>query len=221
VLALVGVVAVSFGAAMTMLVLGSGTWAPPSTGADAFSRSAIGHRAFVELLRELDIPVHVSRYQTHGRGGPDALLVVAEPDLSGSRDRRVEFERMLDHGGPVLVVLPKRRGDAGDDSRWLRSSSLLPFGVAERVLEAIDRPLPGSRVEGDGAPWESRLGAVPSVVAPAQVLEPRGVEELATSSAGALVAHVRSEGGARGDVWVLSDPDVLASHGRTRRSSRP
>ncbi len=47
--------------------------------ANGFSYSAVGHRAFVETLRGLDIPVLLSGRDSAARAGRSALLVVAEP----------------------------------------------------------------------------------------------------------------------------------------------
>ena len=46
---------------------------------DAFSRSALGHHAFVALLEELDVPVVVSRSATARKLRDSSVLVVAEP----------------------------------------------------------------------------------------------------------------------------------------------
>ena len=40
---------------------------PASAGSDTFSKSALGHRAFVSLLESEDIPVRVSRFDSLAR----------------------------------------------------------------------------------------------------------------------------------------------------------
>src|SRR5262245_9969360 len=76
---LVAVGLVSFLVTIGFTVFGAPPAAPPSRGADSFSRSAIGHHAFVALLRELEIPVVVSHWESAKRADSTALLILTEP----------------------------------------------------------------------------------------------------------------------------------------------
>ena len=129
---LIVVGAVSFGGATIFTVLNERV---RSTGANTFSVSAIGHRAFVRTLERLDIPVVVSRYHSADKVGSGGVLVIAEP-----------AGRTLDHAGfapflnapDILYVLPKRRGDPEpDQTEWLRRTELLHRGVATHALGAL------------------------------------------------------------------------------------
>ena len=58
-------------------------WSPDlaansSVNADSFSRSAIGHHAFVQLLEDLEVPLLVSRHSS-GRRAREGLLLLLEP----------------------------------------------------------------------------------------------------------------------------------------------
>ena len=48
-----------------------------SHGADSFSRSALGHRALVDLLRGEGVSVLVSRHSSASRASDTALLMLA------------------------------------------------------------------------------------------------------------------------------------------------
>ena len=76
---LVTVGTISFvGALVLSLLVGDGG-SVRSADANTFSYSAIGHRAFVEILERVEMPVLVSRYDSAGKAGASSLLVIAEP----------------------------------------------------------------------------------------------------------------------------------------------
>jgi hypothetical protein len=92
------------------------------------------------------IPVTTSRYDSARRAGARSLLIVAEPDLGDAEPRTEDLlEGMLSTGGTVLLVLPRRKGNAHDAREgWIERSWALGDEVAERVLDATGARRPGS-----------------------------------------------------------------------------
>ena len=184
----------------------------PSFQADAFSRSAIGHHALVQLLRELGFTVVVSRSRTAEQVSGDAVLVLAEPGLpDGDADpgRRDRAERMLEAASRVLLVLPKREG-APDPlrPRWLGSGWQVGVAEARRALDLVDVPGKVVRPTHSVADWRGPLPA-PALDAP-QLLAGSDLAPLVESGAGMLAGERTGDGQ---HLVVLADPDVLATHG--------
>jgi hypothetical protein len=216
---LVGVAATSLVLAVAFsIVPPEGGVAVESAGADAFSRSALGHRAFVELLRATGVPVVVSRHASAERARGHALLVLAEPRLEGGDSpRRRRMEAMLRASGNALLVLPKWEGTGRSTPRgWLESVSLLPELEADRVLHAarvegaVFRKQEGgpTRCQGTGRPWTSRA---PQLFMPTPSAASTALRPVIRCGSGILLAEVHTSHGGR--LMVLSDPDVLENHG--------
>ena len=175
--------------------------------ANAYSYSAIGHRALVETLREADVPVLVSRADSAAKAGDSALLVVAEPRLEDWYARTLGADP---GAATVLLVLPKWDGfrDQGRP-HWLRLAGMVPRNFVESILREVD---PEGAVLRVGGPldWNTRsLGADPTIAYP-QLLDSAALEPLIWNDQGVLLGVLVHEGQV---VWILSDPDVLSNHG--------
>jgi hypothetical protein len=218
---IVGLSGVSLAAALVFVVLGSELVPVQSVQPDAYSRSALGHEAFVELLRRLDVPVLVSRHGSAARAQGDAVLVVLEPQLWTLDDPRSSLlEALWTRSGPTLVVLPKYEAvpDPGNPSwiaraGWIDANRVQEVLGAVRVTERIVRP-PAPVSE-----WQLRegaLGVAPTLRRPQLIAWPRAGtkpewRELIVSSQGVLALELRTSVGA--PVVVVSDPDLFATHG--------
>jgi hypothetical protein len=220
-LAVLSIVAIgSFLVFLVLLVFGDAFRAPPSHGTDGYSVSALGHRAFARLLAESGIPVVTSRHASASRSH-GALLVVAEPDLSDDYDGSAVrlFRSLLDRPGPTLLVLPRRRGFA-DDTRegFVDDVAELSISDVERVLAPIDRTLRVVRVVADGEPADTHgLGPPPSLPDPVQLLRPSAhLDPLVRIGDGVLLGRILPAEETESEVWVLSDPDLIATHGLVR-----
>lgn len=209
------VTGVSFLAAILWGIFGPELLPARSSRADSFSRSALGHRAFVELLRELHLPTIVSRFNSGGRARRSALLIVAEPWV-GSDQRERMLEKMISQAHRALLVLPKWRGEESEeDPAFIEWAELLRPDEVEDVLAAIGadadvvRPPRGERVS-----WQSGEigGPTPSIESP-QLLRGPGVRGIVKCAQGTLLGLVRTS---HGEVYVLSDPDLLSNHGLLR-----
>lgn len=186
-----------------------------SVGADGYSRSAIGHSGLLRLLRELGEPVlQLRRLRELGECG---LFVVAEPgevDAAGLAALADAVEQ-----APVsLLVLPKRAGHRDPRvPRWIREEQLLEpdevTDVLRRLLDEGDAAAPGvTRVASVGAFRRHGLpaGPDPELRDPMQLFTPgQDLEPMLECDEGVLLGRV-------GDLYVLSDPDLLANHGLHR-----
>lgn len=175
----------------------------------ALSRSAVGYGGVVKLLEKSGTPVVLRRGALSATA--DEGLLVLTPSAGTSSTLVEEIE----HGGPILVVLPKwvavpdrmRRG-------WVRTDGVLPDEVALKVLPKAWR---------EGLMLQDRAG-----VGPVRLTRPNGqpmgvqprVENLRTlggpgwvpvvvdqTGRGVLVMHAKS------GAYVLADPDFLDTAG--------
>ncbi len=215
--ALVWLVSISVASFATWLVVGLIAPEPTevdSAKADAYSRSAIGHRAFVELMRAQDVPVMVSRFDSGTRAGDQALLVVAEPRLDADTPARTrKLQQMLRSARRTLLVLPKWQGQEDDQHPgWLGRAELVPPTAVARALQDADIPASYALPAGDGVLSCEGVPANPTLQRP-QLLRPTSdqLTPLITCAGGWLLAE--REDALGGTVWILSDPDVLANHG--------
>jgi hypothetical protein len=189
-----------------------------SAQADSFSRSALGHHALVRLLRELEIPVVVSRFDSGHRARGSAVLVLAEPQLDRTRTRDpAALRRAVAAAGGALLVLPKWLGKEDPERPgWITEAALRPLPQVDRLLDLFDI----------GDAWVTRPAAAtgwrtefvdggPSLTAPQLLQADRAADltALVHCREGILFGRVETHLGA---LYVLSDPDVLANHGLGR-----
>ncbi len=100
---LLGIGIACFAGMMLLFTFGSELFPTSSIQPSTYSKSAIGHQAWVRLLQNMGKPVLISRNDSvkKSRGG---LLILAEPDTGG--DERQPIDELL-QAERVLVVLPK------------------------------------------------------------------------------------------------------------------
>ncbi len=229
---LAGISAVSFACAILFAIFGDEVSTTSSASADTFSRSAIGHRAFVELLRREKIPVLISQHDTGDKLAPDAPLVVAEPILAEvDGARATELREMIGKARRALLVLPKWYGpEDPQQPAYLNRVYLLPEDEVEPILGALGLTLPEtggvlrpgasalaagveSKEDHEWAKW-NRLK--PDLLHP-QLLD-NDIDGLSPvlglAGRRALLARVEFDDDT--DLWILSDPDLLSNHGLLR-----
>jgi hypothetical protein len=212
---LVAVAGLSFLSAIFWSVFGPDVAGVSSARADSFSRSALGHHAFVRLLRALDVPVFVSRFDSGGRAGRGALLVLLEPRLTGSALRDADaLLRTVSGPGRALVVLPKWHGTEDPERPgWIAQAALLPEEVAAAVLDAFN--LDGEIVRPAAPPtnWRTELTRVGPDLPYPQLLSAQRLRGLVTCDQGILFGYVNMYWGT---LYVLADPDLFSNHGLGR-----
>ncbi len=193
------------GAVVLSLVAGDGG-AVRSADADSFSYSAIGHRALVEVLERVEMPVLVSRYESANKAGSSSLLVVAEPRAPTATP--AALKRLLGARN-VLVVLPKWDGSPNlliPD--WLISAELLPEKDVEHILTGVLGQGTVTRPSG-GLALDTGRFPPPTLAAP-QLFQAPNIEPVIGGRQGMLLG--RQDRG-WSTIWVLSDPDILSNHG--------
>ncbi len=209
------VAGVSFLALLLWWVFGNELVPASSSASDSFSRSAIGHRAFAELLREIGVPTVVSRFNSGGKARDSALLVVAEPKVGRNDTRLRMLLSMIGQAERTLLVLPKWRGTESEEQPgFIEAAEPLEPWEVEAVLAAVGADLSLVRVAPDEpVSWRSgEIGATPDIRAP-QVLRGRFGSRCVWCAQGVLLGYVDTS---RGSVLVLSDPDLLSNHGIVR-----
>ena len=198
---------IAFALSLLLTLVGEDLFPTRSAGANTFSTSAIGHRAFVEVLRRLDFPVTVSRFETKSRLNRDSLVIVAEPRVG---DENRSLIAGLLKAANVLYVLPKWRGSRDPESpHWVKSADLLP---PEEVARALAMVAPAAAIARPAAPvrWiANRFGVNPEIGAP-QLMQATGLVPVVASDSGVLVGIATRKGRT---VMILSDPDLLSNHG--------
>ena len=197
----------AFLAMLVLLIVNSGREQGQPTGANAFSRSAIGHMAFAELIDRAGIPMAVNQGALATRVQDDTLVIVAEP--SGPEGAEMASQD-LTQAGAALLVLPKWRGVAAvSPADWISRARPIDLAVVRQILDVfatdakIHRP-------GRTEPWSvSSLAVDPAVDRP-QLIQSTRLRPLVANADGMLLAEVP---GAGFRLWILSDPDVIANHG--------
>ncbi|HEY4164539.1 MAG TPA: DUF4350 domain-containing protein [Dongiaceae bacterium] len=205
ILVVIGVL--SFFGATYLQVFGEDSDEPWTIGANSFSRSAIGHYAFVETLRRLGIPVTVSRFDTLSKVGPNDLLLMIEPRID---DKMVAELRNTPH---ALLVLPKWEGQLDlQKPTWISRMEPISGSTVEDLLK---------NVVGGGAIY--RDGGTVTQDAPRfhGMLQLDDPQYFAAGNESDLHVLIRTQEGillgednrGTGDLWILSDPDLLSNFG--------
>lgn len=208
-LILIGVVAVgSLVLGIGLAIFGSKVSRAPISDANAFSRSAVGHKAFIELLRRLDIPVIVSQHGSAGKAKNGAVLIVAEPRPSDDAIGRARA--LVRDAETVLVVLPKWSSVPRADRReWVGSVSLYNTADVERVGgDVLAIELEVFRNDRSRNFATNELSITPQIRYP-QLMRSGSLEPIVATADGILLGRVQTS---HNILWVLSDPDVLATH---------
>ncbi len=184
---------------------------PLSVQADGYSRSALGHRGLIHLLRSEGWHVAQRRSSSFTLSAA-GLQVFAEPSVLGSESED-RLYNLIQQAEQALVVLPKRSPkNVVPNEPWLRDTQIDRQRDAQRVLDTVAADVTPALVRqivsNPTSGWSSPVGLPLPAFATAnvQLLAPGGFEPLLTCEAGTLVARV-------GHVTILSDPDVLANHG--------
>lgn len=223
------------------LVLVLSAYAPDlRTGQDgrghALSKSAVGYAGLVQLMRETDLPLQVSRTM-EGRNGVVSLEVFTPefetPVLeleNGDKDPETREglggDKLVPsiYSGTVLVILPKWRTQP-DSSGQDRVRKLGPIDIGSYTDDL--KALPGTaalardtgtaevRLRGVSAPFIGRSFAVGRMEG-LQTVSGKGVFPLIVDQRGrAVLAQLQREDGEAGEseAYILSDPDLFNNMG--------
>jgi hypothetical protein len=200
----------SFSCAMVLMAFGEDLLPMSTVEANAYSESAIGHEAFVETLRRLDIPVLVSRGDSALKAGVNDLLIVAEPPPDLGQD---QYLNELLEADNVLLVLPKWRAVPHlVNRRWAGEVTRIAPADVNDVLRIVAASAATQRVRGVVQWRSSPIGHKPALIEP-QLMTSGWLTPIIDSDQGMLLGEVEQSDGR---LWVLSDPDILSNHGLIR-----
>jgi hypothetical protein len=174
-----------------------------TASASTTSRSAVGYRAFVELLRHYDMSVVPPSAAALADG---SLRVLLAPKVSP------ELREALRSRLPVLIVLPKWQAFArpfSDRVSEVQPVSLSDAEVIARAVAAQARIVRPEAVHG----WHDEAGVqgVPVLSHPQLVRSP-DLCPVVSSDEGMLVGRLCRQP----SIVVLADPDLIANHGLWR-----
>jgi hypothetical protein len=177
-----------------------------AVGPSAYSRSAIGHAGFADMLQRLGMPVVKSRNNSADKLGKDGVLVLAEPRPTAVSEPAL---RALLEARAVLLVLPKWTGKASEKKPgWLATAEEKPPAQAQWALNLVG----GGEVVRERQPpiWGTNLlGRTPKLESPVQLMRAVPMRAIIAGPAGILLGELNKNRA----IWVLADPDVIANHG--------
>ncbi len=217
---LVGVCLATLIIGLLLGTLGDEETSRRSASADAFSRSAIGHRGAVELLRRLEIPVSLNLADAASARERGGVLVVAEPLLKGPGDPRVAlWDSLYFRFVNIVLVLPKWEGQP-DPARpgWLGQARLRSERDVADVLAALKVPATVARLDSAQTVHWMRTApeAPPPELGSTQLLHSTELEPLWAAEEGLLAAYWRPNTDIDETIIIVADPDLLANHGLGR-----
>jgi hypothetical protein len=176
-------------------------------GPSTYSSSALGHKALLETLRGLGIPVLVSRFKSNEKAGRGSLLVLAEPDVGETSDALLGTFGNLPHG---LLVMPKWQGSRNRSKpRWIGDMEPVPGGTVESILKTTQIGGQPKRLSGTFTVEVPDLGGTIELTDP-QIIVDSTLKPIVTLQDGILIGESRLGSGQQ---WVLSDPDLISNHG--------
>ncbi len=203
----------SLGVIVFVLLSGGQVPYKVTTGANAYSKSAIGHVALAEVLRSYGLPVVVSQFDSVTKSVRGGVLVVAEPPLSRnwrSTHAGRYFASAL-RAPALLVVLPKWRGVR--DSilpAWIAGVYPWPLTTVKEIANVVVPDAVVAREETSAEFRSAQSLTMPTIVQQPQLLRSASLEPIVYNDTGILLGEVQHE---THRIWILSDPDVLSNHG--------
>jgi hypothetical protein len=200
---LIGVGALAF-AAMAWLMISAEDRASRvgEVAPSADSRSAIGYRAFVQLMQKLDVPVAAA---SPTRTQRPSLQIVLEPRSPET------LKALLASGIQTLVVLPKWRGYTRPYGDHLAAVSAIEIAEVQALARAIVDDAQIVRAEGFG-PWRDEIFHGEPTVGRPQLVRSSKLCPLVSAGGDMLIARVCRQP----SIFVLADPDIIANHGLWR-----
>lgn len=176
-------------------------------GPSTYSSSALGHKALMETLRRIDVPVVVSRFRSGEKTGDGSLLVLAEPDGSDISEELIGGLGNVPHG---LLVLPKWDGMRDRSKpRWVETMDKVPLDDVEQVMKRAQTDGMIRRLKGTFTVEVPDFGGTVELTDP-QVMIGAAVKPIVSLQGGVLIGEADLGSGRQ---WILSDPDLISNHG--------
>jgi len=204
-LALIGVGAVAFLVMAYFMIAGeSGRERWPAIPSPT-SRSAVGYRAFIELMRHFDLPLGSPSDGELRRASLRIVLAPASPKELHA------IEASTSTATPLLIVLPKWQAFARPYIDDVASVHLMASGAVEATARAIADDVEIVRPDSLG-PWQERVFKGEPTLRQPQLMRSAKLCPLVSNGEAMLIGRLCR----RPSVIVLADPDVLANHGLWR-----
>jgi len=192
----------SFGALLTLLAWGPELQSKDRAGAHAYSSSALGYAGLVKLLEFQDRTVNISR--SPGMLNEHYGLSILAPGITASK-----LEDQMPLYGPMLIILPKWRGQADTfKPEWHREISLSGQYNAEQILSYFDEHAEIKQVAPPSQIIVSSRTISPTFEEKLQLIKSKELEILISAPGGALLARDIDH-----DIYFLSDPDLANNFG--------
>ncbi len=208
------IAAASLLAFLLLMFFGGDLGSVRSAGSDAYSRSAVGHMAFVDLLERLGVTVTLSRFKSGDQARDEVVLIIAEPHLSASDDDPGrELRKMIDLVDRTILILPKRSSrEDPKNPGWITRAPVIPPGAVEEVMEAAGIKGDLVRVKEDELPpiFQGGMIAGRPRLAEVQLIRSTELTPLVTCARGMLVGEIVREDRR---LIVITDPDLISTHG--------
>lgn len=190
--------------ALGLTALEPSTPADNEAGAHPFSDSAVGTRSLLRLLHALEIPARVATDEDAFRRVGVLAIEMIPPEATDTQLARAKSH--IETAGAALIVLPKWQTRADPERRgWIESASLLPTSDPERALQALGIDCDVTHQPSSFA-LASAYSASPTIASPQLITDCPALDPAQDVFLARSRVHV-------GEVWVLSDPDILANHG--------
>jgi len=191
-----------------LLIFGD-TIGPPTTAkGSSYSDSAVGHGAFVELLRAMRYRVFINRDPEARHITSRDLIIIAEPDIRLFNTERLES--LSREQAQVLIVLPKwATWPSTEDPGWIERAELLPLEAIQLLADEIINNATATRGSVETLTLNRFPEWVPTL-ADAQFVKSLDLRPIVTGPDGNLMAYVESS---NLRIAVLTDPDLIANHG--------
>jgi hypothetical protein len=224
---LVGISAASL--VLSLFVVGFGDDLSPARtlGADSYSKSAIGSHGLTRFLEKLGIDVRVTRDPWTEYLDAETPLIVMAPvpgASAGGYDLDEVYDVAWTNGAPLVIVLPKWIPVPDEHGKTLfRVVPMARETIADILLpmyEGVENKAKGSvrRLDGENsrACTAENGTEFTADVRDLQLVVPPYLFDVVVECEGlALIAH-RPAMGELGEVWIVSDPDLLNNHGLRR-----
>ena len=198
----------------TSLFIGDGNYSV-TPGANGFSRSALGHKAFIEALKASNRTVTVSQFGSDEKALDADLLMLLEPQPAYIP--KAEMDSLLE-APRILVVLPKRIGFPGPTNpAWIAFRDILAPKTVERVLNTVVEDAEVVRVDDKKAKdlsWKFDTGwDLKPDLQDLQLVKSDKIRPLVSVDDGVLLGVIDGDGADDATIWILSDPDLIETHG--------
>jgi hypothetical protein len=196
--------------AASLLLTGSGRHRDDGklAGPSTYSRSAVGHLGFFDLLRKLDYRAVRGEHDVLAELGTNGILILAEPGTAvrggAGNDNPLGAET-------ILLILPKWfvwRNEENAD--WIGGAQLLREYAVRSVLSSVAGSGEVVRVAKPSDFQNSLAIPRPTVSTPIQLIRNSKLRPIVSTAEGILLGELKQ---GRRRIWVLADPDPIENHG--------